>query len=77
MNEVKFAKVTDHGDVECPNCGTYIVTPIGNNPYEGGQEQKMIINHVHQGSCPLCRKPFRVTKEEATKHNDYWKARGL
>jgi len=49
------AKVSSLGDLICPYCGAAIITPVGYEVLPG------------TGTCPLCRKEFRVTEEAAKK----------
>ena len=51
------AKVSDLGDLICPYCGAAIITPTGYEVRSG------------VGTCPLCRKEFRVTEEIAEEAN--------
>lgn len=66
----ELGTVTDIGDLQCPRCKIYIVTPEGMNPHNGNHE-KMTLTPGGLYVCN-CGIAFTVTPEEARKHNHYW-----
>lgn len=58
------------GDIQCPHCKSFIVTPMGTNPYTGSFE-KMIAHSFFASTCPICKKSFYLDAEQAKIHNHY------
>jgi hypothetical protein len=53
VGDIKIARITERGDVECPSCKCNIGTPSGYDLVPG------------VGQCPFCRQEFRITELES------------